>query len=222
MQECSRPGARILFCALLAILLAVTPGMSQTFAYVAANPSYGPDNILHTAIFVIDTSTNAIVSRIPFQGYLQGMAITPDASRILVLRDNKDSRPPQCFECAFTTDIDFLDTSTNAVISTTTIPVPSPLYAPVIGPDGKRAYFSGGYNGGVTVFDLARNSYVTGIDLRGSSQRLAITGDGLLRLCEFTRARARSGLRIRSQHCIEFGTHTNSGWRESRWDRGDS
>jgi YVTN family beta-propeller protein len=94
---------------------AITTSQAQTRAYVASNCT--------RSVFVVDTSTNAIVANIPVGISPEIPAVTPDGTRVYVSNSGSNT-------------VSVIDTATNTVIST--ISVGLDPYGLAITPDRAR------------------------------------------------------------------------------------
>jgi uncharacterized protein (TIGR03437 family) len=173
---------------------------AQARAYVANNG----DN----TVSVIDTSSNTVVATIHVGSGPEGVALTPDGTRLYVANDGgavwvidtsnntvvaKVTVGGDPYAVAITPDgprvyvtqdngaaVSAIDTSSNTVIAK--MSVPAPPSGVVITPDGRHAYVaSGGISGNtgsVSVIDTSSNTVVATVGLAGLPWGIAVTPDG--------------------------------------------
>ena len=122
----------------------------------------------NTVVFVIDTASNALGPGPAAVGCEPiGIAVTPDGRYAYVA-----SR--------FSGTVSVIDTATNAVRTTITLPSGSWLAGIAISPDGQRAYLTaGGVQDVVIVIDTSSNTVLdTIIGVGGSPWGIAVSPDG--------------------------------------------
>jgi len=128
-------------------------------------------------ILVIDTQTEEITATIPlgFGGYICGIAVTPDGSRVYV--------PVARIACGQTLDspsrVEVIDTATNAIIKT--ILTGGGAYGPtdlVITPDGSWVYVSHHGDNKIHIISTVTNTIVGSVSVAGQPVGIAVTPDG--------------------------------------------
>ncbi|MFI6585638.1 beta-propeller fold lactonase family protein [Embleya sp. NPDC050493] len=145
--------------------VAVSPDGSH--AYVTnAGGGGGPGGPAGTTVTVVDTATNTATGAITVGSGPQGIAVTPDGSRLYVANGGSGS-------------VSVIDTATNTVTSTVTgFNAP---YDVAVTPDGTEVYVSDTTfpNGTVKAISTATNTVTASITLGSPFQRgLAIGPDG--------------------------------------------
>ncbi len=142
---------------LLVILLAlsITAIHAQTVTYVT--------NANDNTVSVIDTSTNAVTATIAVGSVPEGVAISPDGTRVYVAN-------------LFDGTISVIDTASNTVIAT--IPAGSNPAFLAVTPDGKSLYVPEPFNGNVLVLSTATNTVTASIAVPILGDAVALTPDG--------------------------------------------
>jgi len=141
MSESGRPVRRygLAAAALVASSLLLVVGASPVQA--APGRAYVSSSRANT-VSVVDTATNAIVTTIPIGHGPDGLAVTPDGSRVYVA--NADGT------------VSVIDTASNTVVATVTVGG-RPSWV-TIAPDGTRAWVTGFDR--TSVVDTASNTVV--------------------------------------------------------------
>jgi gliding motility-associated-like protein len=127
-----------------------------------------------STVSVINTLTNLVAATIPISNYgAQGLAITPDGSRLFVIVGGAGNTG-SCY-------IMVINTNTNAVI--TTIPIDTYPIALVMGPDGSRAYIAinngdGSMNQTIAVVDTKTYKVIDHITVGRFADGIAINSAG--------------------------------------------
>ena len=150
-----RSGRRATLLALASMTLLTAPVLAQPYAYVA--------NLGSDTVSVVDTATASVVTTIPVGDDPDGVASTPDGSRVYVTNFLSDN-------------VSVIDTSTNTVA--TTIDVGSGPVGVAVTPDGALAYVTNRGSNTVSVIRVATNALVTTIPVGPGPNALAITPDG--------------------------------------------
>jgi YVTN family beta-propeller protein len=135
---------------------AVTPDLSKV--YVTGN---------NGSVYVIDTATNTVgTNPITVGGLPNGIAITPDGRHAYVA-------------CAYTSTVSVIDTATDAVSATISLPPGTNLTNLAITPDGQRAYVTAQGANAIYVLDTTTNTVLgTPIAVAGHPEGIAVTPDG--------------------------------------------
>jgi uncharacterized repeat protein (TIGR01451 family) len=145
-----------LWClALLGVVLSVTAGQAQPFAYV-------PNEGSHT-VSVIDTASNTVTATIPVGASPFGVAVTPDGAFVYVV--NNDSHT-----------VSVIDTGSNTV--TATIPVGTKPNGVAVTPDGAFVYVANFGSTDVSVIDTASNTVTATIQVGANPGGVDVTPDG--------------------------------------------
>ena len=133
----------------------VTPSTGGAFAYIA--------NFVSNNVSVINLATNTVVTTIAVGSGPQGIAISPDNSKVYVTNSNSNT-------------VSQINTATNTV--TATIPVGSFPRGVVVSPDGSRLYVANSTSSNVSVINTATNSLITNVPTGGTATWITITPDG--------------------------------------------
>ena len=140
---------------LAGVLLCTSAAASaQARAYVTNNG----DN----TISVIDTSSNTVVATVHVGAGPEGVAISPDGTRLYVANDGGA--------------VWVLDTSNNTVVAKVT--VGGDPYGVAITPDGTRVYVTQDNGASVSAIDTSSNTVIAKISLPAAPSGVAITPDG--------------------------------------------
>jgi YVTN family beta-propeller protein len=164
--------------------VAVNPAGTRIYV-VNANPylkSVGTEGLNEEAgngtVSVIDAATNTVIATIPL-GYLpDGVAVSPDGTRIYVVNSDDNGT------------VSVIDAATNTVIAT--IPVGIMPDGVAVSPDGTRIYvtnLNSSYNplsmspspyinGTVSVIDTATNNIIATVPVWGWPKGIAVSLDG--------------------------------------------
>ena len=134
---------------------AIATSQAQTRAYVASNCTQ--------SVFVVDTSTNAIVANIAVGIGPLIPAVTPDGTRVYVTNSGSNT-------------VSVIDTTTNAVIST--IAVRLDPYGLAITPDGAHVYVVNRLSSTISVIDTSTNTVVASIPDSLGPLQVGVTPDG--------------------------------------------
>jgi uncharacterized protein (TIGR03437 family) len=110
----------------------------------------------------IDTSTNTVVATIRVGSGPEGMAVTPDGTRLYVANDGGQ--------------VWVIDTSNNSVI--TKVTVGGDPYGVAITPDGTRVYVTEDNAATVSAIDTSSNTVIAKISVPVTPSGVAITPDG--------------------------------------------
>jgi uncharacterized repeat protein (TIGR01451 family) len=144
-----------LWClALLGVVLSVTAGQAQPFAYV-------PNEGSHT-VSVIDTASNTVTATIPVGFGPRGAAVTPDGAFVYVANWISGTAS-------------VIDTASNTV--TDTILVGAGPYGVAVSPNGAFVYVTN-HSGTVSVIDTATNTVTATIPVGSGPIGVAVTPDG--------------------------------------------
>ena len=123
-------------------------------------------------VVVIDTATNTVIgSPIPVGLGPEGVAVTPDGSKVYVTNRFSGTE--------FSSTVSVIATATNTVIATVFV-VPAPQGVAVT-PDGTKVYVTGFgsvASQGVSVIDTVTNTEIARIPPGGSTFGVAVTPDG--------------------------------------------
>ncbi|MFJ4792546.1 IPT/TIG domain-containing protein [Kitasatospora purpeofusca] len=143
----------------------VTLGAAPAQATAGGRSAY-VTNLRGNSVSVVDTASGTVTATIPVGRFPEGVAVSPDASRVYVVNDGDNN-------------VSVIDTATNTV--TATVPVgaiPGPV---AVSPDGSRLYVGNNIAtavGGITVIDTATNT-VTATFATGSQPfGIAFAPDG--------------------------------------------
>ncbi|WP_240805642.1 YncE family protein [Streptomyces sp. A1547] len=134
-------------------LASATPAAAQarTLAYVT--------NAFSGTVSVIDTATNTVTATIPVGSRPEGVAVTPDGTRVYVA--NSDG-----------TTVSVISTASNAV--TATITVGRGPRGVAITPDGTRAYVTNSISGTVSVISTATNTVTATVSVGMAPRGVAV------------------------------------------------
>ena len=116
---------------------------------------------------MIDTETNTVVATVPVPRLPQGVAITPDGTRVYVASTDN------IFGSG---TVSVINTVTNTVVAT--VPVGRNPRGVAITPDGTRAYVGNWGSGTVSVINIGTNTVVATVPAGSQSGEVAITPDG--------------------------------------------
>ena len=147
------------FAAITALACLVAP------ASVLAENAY-ITNLVSANVSVIDTATNTVIATIPVGIGQNGVAVTPDGSKVYVANVNVPF-------------VSVIDTATNTVIAT--IPVGIGPRGVAVTPDGSKVYVTNVQLPNpsvVSVIATATNTVIATIPLGGESNGVAVTPDG--------------------------------------------
>jgi uncharacterized repeat protein (TIGR01451 family) len=145
-----------LWClALLGVVLSVTAGQAQPFAYV-------PNEGSHT-VSVIDTASNTVTATIPVGFGPRGAAVTPDGAFVYVANWISGTAS-------------VIDTASNTV--TATLPVGANPGGVDVTPDGAFAYVTNYSSNTVSVIDTASNAVTATIPVGANPGGVDVTPDG--------------------------------------------
>ena len=147
------------FAAITALACLVAP------ASVLAENAY-ITNLVSANVSVIDTATNTVIATIPVGIGQNGVAVTPDGSKVYVANVNVPF-------------VSVIDTATNTVIAT--IPVGIGPRGVAVTPDGSKVYVTNVQLPNpsvVSVIATATNTVIATIPLGGVSNGVAVTPDG--------------------------------------------
>jgi YVTN family beta-propeller protein len=138
------------------IATAIAP--DQTKVYVVGN---------NGSVFVMNTATNTIAATpMTVCGLPTGIAVTPDGKHAYVV-------------CQYTSSLSIVDTTTDTVSTTITLPTGTNLQSIAITPDGLRAYVTAQAANAVFVIDTGTNTVLgTPIAVGSSPLAIAISPDG--------------------------------------------
>ncbi|MCE5213376.1 MAG: beta-propeller fold lactonase family protein [Methanobacterium sp.] len=126
------------------------------FAYIS--------NRIDNTISVIDIKTNTVTANIPVGYNPQGVAFTPDGSKVYVANSSSDT-------------VSVINTATNTI--TATIPVGFYPWGVAFTPDGSKAYVTNYYSNNVSVIDTATNTVIgSPISVGDGPIGVAVTPDG--------------------------------------------
>src|SRR6516165_5944247 len=146
------------FAAITALACLVAP------ASVLAENAY-ITNLVSADVSVIDTATNTVIATIPVGIGQNGVAVTPDGSKVYVANVNVPF-------------VSVIDTATNTVIATIPVGGLSP-FGVAVTPDGSKVYVTDSSRlGHVSVIDTATNTVIATIPVGGESNGVAVTPDG--------------------------------------------
>ena len=141
-RTAARPAGRpvLTVVALAAATLLLTVGASPASA--APGRAYVANSASDT-VSVVDTATNTVITAIPVGNGPEGLAVTPDGTRVYVPNWEGGT-------------VSVISTTSNTVVATVTVGGEPRSVA--ISPDGTRAWVTG--HGGVHVIDTATNTVV--------------------------------------------------------------
>ncbi len=140
---------------LLCVFFSVAAVYAAPFAYIT--------NQGDSTVSVIDTSSNTVTDTITVGTLPDGVAVTPDGSRVYVAN-------------WFSNTVSVIDTSTNTV--TDTIAVGSGPYGVAVTPDGSRFYVANTHDDTVSVIDTSSNTVTATIPVGSVPYGVAVTPDG--------------------------------------------
>jgi len=146
------------FAAITALACLVAP------ASVLAENAY-ITNLVSANVSVIDTATNTVIATIPVGIGQNGVAVTPDGSKVYVANVNVPF-------------VSVIDTATNTVIATIPVGGLSP-FGVAVTPDGSKVYVTDSSRlGHVSVIDTATNTVIATIPVGIGPRGVAVTPDG--------------------------------------------
>ena len=158
------------FAALLGALVPVLafgarPAAAAPFAYVT--------NWIDNSVWVIDIATNNVVgSPIPVGRLPEGVAVTPDGTKVYVANNNLNLNGTG----TDTDTVSVITTATNTVVATITVGnQPSGV---AVTPDGTKVYVANRGSGTVSAIATATNAVVATIPVGGNPYGIAVTPDG--------------------------------------------
>jgi YVTN family beta-propeller protein len=129
----------------------------------------GPDSdrlyvtTANDSVVVIDAGTLGIATTIPVGSSPNGLAVSPNGTRVYVANRNANS-------------VSVIDTSSNTVVAT--VNVGSFPVEVALSPNGKRLYVTNFFDNTISVVDTAVNTVVATIDVGSGPQGIAVTPDG--------------------------------------------
>jgi len=124
--------------------ITVTP-INAGMAYIANAATIGNDVLANDTIYVVNTVSGRVVSKIVAGASSNGVSVSPDGSRVYVAN-------------LFSNNVSVISTSTNAVIAT--IPVGANPWWTAVSPDGTRVYVSNTNSHSVSIISTASNSVI--------------------------------------------------------------
>ncbi len=130
--------------------------VNKVLAYVA--------NLTSSNVSVIDTATDTVITTVSVGSFPQGVAVTPDGSKVYVANSNSD-------------DVSVIDTATNTV-SPTTISVGTGPQGVAVTPDGSKVYVANLTSSNVSVIDTATDTVITTVGVGTRPRGVAVTPDG--------------------------------------------
>ena len=146
------------FAAITALACLVAP------ASVLAENAY-ITNLVSANVSVIDTATNTVIATIPVGIGQNGVAVTPDGSKVYVTNVNVPF-------------VSVIDTGTNTVIATIFVGGLSP-FGVAVTPDGSNVYVTDSSRlGHVSVIDTGTNTVIATIPVGEGPRGVAVTPDG--------------------------------------------
>src|SRR6516164_4306062 len=146
------------FAAITALACLVAP------ASVLAENAY-ITNLVSANVSVIATATNTVIATIPVGIGQNGLAVTPDGSKVYVTNVNVPF-------------VSVIDTGTNTVIATIFVGGLSP-FGVAVTPDGSKVYVTDASRlGHVSVIDTGTNTVIATIPVGEGPRGVAVTPDG--------------------------------------------
>lgn len=125
--------------------IAASPDGTRVYVTSYPNPFY-PWSVRN--VVAIDTATNSIVATIPVSGPPQRMVVSPDSSRLYVIVLSTPN------------GVAVIDTTSNALVATISVPVDGLRFDPVVSPNGSRLYIPNYSHGDIYVADTATNTVI--------------------------------------------------------------
>ena len=141
----------------LALTLACLLGPASTRAQNAYITS------LNNTVSVIDTATDTISATIPVGLAPEGVAVSPDGSKVYVTNLNSNT-------------VSVIDTATDTVNAT--IPVGLAPFGVAVSPDGSKVYVTHNESSTISVIDTATNTVSATITVGPNPLGVAVTPDG--------------------------------------------
>jgi len=146
---------------------AVNTSASPVTATITATPqsigyAYVPDYSANT-VTVVNTTTNAIVTKISVGNQPQGVSVSPDGTRVYITNWASGS-------------VSVINTATNTVIAT--IPIAGGGWGLVVSPDGSRVYVANSTNNTVCVINTSTNTVIATVPVGFKPVGMAISPDG--------------------------------------------
>ena len=168
-----------LMIAALLLIVRVPLALAAPDAYVVNQCNAITSCTGNGTVSVIDTATNAVVATVPVGYSPDGMAVSPDGSRVYVVNTCGASS-----SCTGNGTVSVIDTATNAVIAT--VPVGYSPFGVAVSPDSSRVYVanlcgtSGNCSGDgtVSVIDTATDTVVATVPAGASPYGVAVSPDG--------------------------------------------
>jgi YVTN family beta-propeller protein len=164
-----RPTARVLLVIVALAAPATVTGVALRSTRAAAAPPAATVTLAYATSFrantvsVIDTATNKVVATIPVGSGPEGVAFTPDGTRVYVPN-----------ELSGTASV--IDTATNTVFAT--VPVGTMPFGVAVTPDGTRVYVTNQSSNSVSVIDTATNTVTATLLVGAGPYGVAVTPDG--------------------------------------------
>ena len=139
--------------------LAAPPVQAQPAGTATAYVANGGDN----TVSAVDTSDGTVTATIPVGSGPQGVAASPDGTRVYVPAISSNT-------------VSVIDTRTNTV--TATIPVAASPTAAVVTPDGSRVYVADLGAAAVSVIDTASGTVIATVPVGSGADAVAVSPDG--------------------------------------------
>ena len=137
------------------VLMLISIAGAAPFAYITNSGS--------NTVSVIDTATNEVVTNVSVGDYPDGVAVTPDGTRVYVANE-------------FGKTVSVIDTATNTIAATVNIDHPGGV---AVTPDGSKVYVANFNSSNVSVINTTNNSVETTVPvLLPTPTGIAITPDG--------------------------------------------
>ncbi|MGB9941091.1 PKD domain-containing protein [Methanosarcina sp.] len=135
---------------------------AEPFAYIT--------NINSNTVSVIDTATNTVTDTVNVGYGPQGVAVTPDGTKVYVTNPGNGYQYPD-------STVSVIDTATNTVTKTVSVGV-HPIRVAVT-PDGTKVYVTNSESSGtVSVINTATNTVTATVPVGAYPMGLAVTPDG--------------------------------------------
>ncbi|MGD0534086.1 MAG: IPT/TIG domain-containing protein [Methanoregula sp.] len=148
-----------IFCLYITVGLASATG---PFAYFA--------NSQYNNVTVIDTTSNTVIATVPVGIQPEGVAVSPDGSRVYVANYGNNS-------------VSVINTGTNTV--STTVSVGDAPFGVAVTPDGSTVYVTNSGDANVSVINTSTKTVTSTVTVRNNPYGVAVTPDGFVYVANY-------------------------------------